>query len=142
MADLINNEILAGMKKMNSDGFYPTTFAYPYGAHNGYLDQTLLKYFKSVRALNGSTDYSKSLVPTNKNSVLFGIGLDKSSKLTNNDIDKLLQSAKNHNNCVVFVAHDINTGSNLSISKERLKHILDYVNNNGLKFYTAAELSD
>jgi peptidoglycan-N-acetylglucosamine deacetylase len=84
--DLMRCEVEAGLKLMNKDGFYPTTFAYPYGAHNGVFDKVLMRYFKSVRALNGTQDFSKSVVPTTNNDVLYGLGIDKSSKRSDGDI--------------------------------------------------------
>ncbi len=38
METLIKKEVLAGLEKMNADGFFPKTFAYPYGQHNDELD--------------------------------------------------------------------------------------------------------
>lgn len=140
--DLMRCEIEAGLKMMNQDGFYPVTFAYPYGAHNGLFDKLLMKYFKSVRALNGTQDYSKSLVPTEKNDVLFGLGIDQSSHRSDGDIDAILGSARDNNNCVIFVAHDINSNNKYSVSIERLKSIILFVKNNNLKFYKVAEISD
>jgi len=140
--DLMRNEIEAGLKTMNKDGFYPTTFAYPYGAHNGLFDKMLMRYFKSVRALNGTMDYSKSIVPTEHNQVLYGLGIDKSSKRSDADFIKVLQSAKSNNACVVLVAHDINTSNKFSITLKRLLTILSFVKENNLKYYTASEVSN
>jgi peptidoglycan/xylan/chitin deacetylase (PgdA/CDA1 family) len=140
--DLIQCEVEAGLKLMNKDGFYPTTFAYPYGAHNGVIDKALMRYFKSVRALNGTQDFSKSNVPTTKNQLLYGLGIDKSSNRSDGDVTNLLQSAKNNNTCTVLVAHEINTSSKYSITLARLKKILAFANANNLKFYTASEISD
>ena len=39
---MIRVEISHGLRLMNNDGFYPTTFAYPYGKHNDMLDKLLL----------------------------------------------------------------------------------------------------
>jgi peptidoglycan/xylan/chitin deacetylase (PgdA/CDA1 family) len=139
--DLMRCEVEAGLKLMNNDGFYPVTFAYPYGAHNGLFDKMLMRYFKSVRALNGTQDFSKSNVPTTKNQVLYGLGIDKSSNRSENDITNVLQSAKNNNTCVVLVAHEINTGSKYAITLPRLKKILTFAKNNNLKFLTASEIS-
>ena len=139
--ELMRVEIEAGLKQMNADGFYPITFAYPYGAHNGQFDQMLKKYFRSVRALNGSPDYSKSLTATEKNDVLYGMGLDKTSQKTDETIMKIIRGAKENNNCAVFVAHDINSGP-LSVTRARLVKIFALVNELGLKYYTAAEISN
>ena len=127
---------------MNRDGFFPTTFAYPYGAHNGIYDKTLMRYFKSVRALNGTSDFSKSLAPSEKNDVLYGLGIDKSSKRSDPDVLQLIQSAATNNNCAVFVAHDINSEKKLSVTRERLQKIIDAAKRLNLKYYTVSEISN
>lgn len=142
MEELMKYEIVDGLKLMNKDGYYPTTFAYPYGAHNGLFDKELMRYFKSVRALNGTQDFSKSIVPAQKNNLLYGLGIDKSSKRSDADVINLLESAKENNSCAVFVAHDINTNSKFSITLERLLKIIAFVKANDLKYYTASEISD
>lgn len=140
--ELMQCEIEAGLKMMNRDGFYPETFAYPYGAHNALFDKMLKRYFKSVRALNGTQDFSKSIVSNQRNDVLYGLGIDKSSKRSDGDILTLLGSAKNNHACAILVAHDINTGSRLSVTLERLRMIFDFAKKEGLKYYTAREISD
>ncbi len=140
--ELMKNEITEGLKLMNRDGFYPTTFAYPYGAHNGLYDKMLMRYFKSVRALNGTNDFSKSLAPTENNNLLFGLGIDKSSKRTDEVVLQLIKSAADNNNCAVFVAHDINTNIRLSVTRERLQKIFKYVKLLGIKYYTISEISN
>ncbi len=140
--ELMRCEIEAGLKQMNKDGYYLTTFAYPYGAHNGMLDKLLMRYFKSVRALNGTQDFTKSTVPYYNNDVLYGPGIDKSSKRSDADIINILQSVKNNNTIAVFVAHDINSRSKYSVTLARLLKIINFVKANNLKYYTAAEISD
>ena len=142
MEELMRCEVEAGLKLMNQDGFYPVTFAYPYGAHNGVIDKALMRYFKSVRALNGTQNFSKSIVPTQKNDLLYGLGIDKSSKRSDADVINMLQSAKNNNTCAVFVAHDINSNIALSVTLQRLLKIIAFAKANNLKYYTASEISD
>jgi peptidoglycan/xylan/chitin deacetylase (PgdA/CDA1 family) len=142
MDELMQKEILPGLTLMNRDGFFPKTFAYPFGQHCGALDNALMRYFKSVRALNGTFDYSKSLVPTDKNQLLYGLGLDKSSKNSDATIDKVLQSAANNNNCAVFVAHKINSmNTTMMVTLARLKKIAARARELNLRFYTASEIS-
>lgn len=140
--ELIQNEIVNGLKQMNKDGFYPTTFAYPYGAHNGIYDKTLMRYFKSVRALNGTSDFSKSLTLTEKNDVLYGLVIDKNGRRSDPDILQLIQSAASNNNCAVLVAHDINSEKKLSVTRERLQKIIDAAKRLNLKYYTVSEISN
>jgi peptidoglycan/xylan/chitin deacetylase (PgdA/CDA1 family) len=142
--ELISKEIEYDLNKMERDGFYPKTFAYPYGAHSGELDHLLLKrYFKSVRALNGGTNYSASLAPLEKNNdILYGFGLDKSSNHSDDCLTKVMQSAKNNNCCAIFVAHDINKDGKLSVTLDRLKRIVNTVKELDLKYYTVSEISN
>lgn len=140
--DLMKFEVVDGLKLMNRDGFYPITFAYPYGAHNGLYDKMLMRYFKSVRALNGTSDFSKSLAATEKNDVLYGLGIDKSSNRSDANVMDVVKSAFNNNGCAVFVAHDINTGKPLSVNRERLEKIFWHVKKLGLKYYTISEISN
>lgn len=140
--EFIQKEIVCGLKMMNNDGFYPTTFAYPYGTHNAVINKALKRYFKSVRALNGSYDYSKSLASGEKNDVLYGFGIDKGSNHSDVVLTQLLEAAKSYNACAVLVAHNINTNGRLSVSKERLLKIFSLVKSLGLKYYKAAEISN
>ena len=141
-AELMKCEIEDGLKLMNRDGFYPVTFAYPYGAHNGIFDKLLKRYFKSVRALNGTNDFSRSLAQTENNNLLYGLGIDKSSNRSDVNIMQLLAGAKENNNCAVLVAHNINTGARLSVTMDRLLKIFTAVKNIGLKYYTVSEISN
>lgn len=139
--DMMMNEIEAGLKLMNRDGYYPATFAYPYGAHNGLFDKLLMRYFKSVRALNGTQDFTKSLVRTGKNDVLYGLVIDKNGRRTDFDVISVLQSAKNNSSCAVLVAHDINSAGRYSVTLERLQKIIAFVKANNMKYYTASDIS-
>ncbi|CAN5883905.1 polysaccharide deacetylase family protein [soil metagenome] len=140
--EYVNKEIEAGLKLMNHDGFYPTTFAYPYGAHSKAFDLLLKKYFKSVRALNGTENFSKSLVTSENNDVLYGLDIDKSGKRSDVEIIDLLKAAKNNHCCAILVAHDIDTNKKLSITRDRLLKIISFVQQNGLRYYTASEVSN
>jgi hypothetical protein len=140
--ELLKNEIEDGLKLMNKDGFYPTTFAYPQGARNGYFDKLLMRYFKSVRGLNGSQDFSKSLAPSKKNDLIFGLGIDKSSKRSDEEVLKLIRTASGNMSCAILVAHNINTSVKLSVTKERLLKIFSLVHTLGLKYYTVSEISE
>jgi peptidoglycan/xylan/chitin deacetylase (PgdA/CDA1 family) len=142
MAKLVKDEIEDGMEMMKKDGFYPTTFAYPYGSHTDALDKCLLRKFKSLRALNGSKNYAKSFVPNTDNSMLYAIGLDKSSKKTNEELINLVRLAKENNTCVVFVGHHIAKPDDpMHVPYLRLKKIIKTAKELGLTFYTAAEIS-
>lgn len=139
---LIKKEINEGLALMNNDGFYPTTFAYPFGKHNDVLDKLLLKQFKSVRALNGTHDLSRSLAPLQNNKLLFSLGIDESSKRSMDNIKVLLVLAQQKDRCAVMLAHNIEKeNTQLQIPVSKLKELIIAAKNLNLRFYTVAEIS-
>jgi peptidoglycan/xylan/chitin deacetylase (PgdA/CDA1 family) len=142
MDKLVKSEIFAGLNRMHADGFYPTTFAYPYGQHNPALDAELLKYFKSIRARNGTSNMAKSLAKTTDNRILYGLGIDDSSKRPINDILQLVTNAKSDNACLVLVAHHVeyNKGR-MQVSYHMLRRIIRQSIKEGLNFYTVSQIS-
>ena len=139
---LIKEEINRGLRLMNNDGFYPTTFAYPFGRHNDHLDKILLNRFKSVRALNGTQDLSRSLVPLKNNKLLFGLGIDEPSNRTLNKIEGLLYLAQQTNRCAVLLVHNVERHDiQMQIPLWKLREILVKAKSLNLKFYTISEIS-
>ena len=122
MAQTEAREINSDLALMKADGYDVTNFAYPYGSHSIQLDKCLLRLFKSVRALSNQHNYDKSLVKESGDwKVLYGANVDNNSRLKNDGILSLIDKAKEHNDCLVMVAHQINNPSlALQISKERL----------------------
>lgn len=140
--ELIIKEVIEGLQLMNKDGFYPTTFAYPYGKHTDVLDKLLLRYFKSVRALNGSEDLSKSLIPLHNNRLLFGLGIDESSKRSLNKIEDLLSVARQTDHCALMLIHNIEkSDTKFQIPLCKLKEIILKAKSLDLRFYTVSEIS-
>ncbi len=143
MEQLVEKEIKEGLQKMNADGFYPRTFAYPYGQHTAALDVELLKYFKSLRLLNGTNNLGKSVATDYNNRMLYGLGIDESSKRPFESLLQLISEAKEKNACVVFLAHRIEKKEmrmHLPLSKLRAL-ILEAVAQR-LRFYTISEISN
>ncbi|HJW16023.1 MAG TPA: polysaccharide deacetylase family protein [Flavisolibacter sp.] len=142
MEKLENEEIIRGLALMNADGFYPKNFAYPYGSHNEVLDNCLLRRFRSIRSLNGSSDFAKSYTSYEDNSKLFAIGMDRSSGKSLNDLLNLINIAQKNDNCLVLVGHHITRADkNMYVSPERLRKIIQAVINNNMKFYTVCEIT-
>jgi peptidoglycan/xylan/chitin deacetylase (PgdA/CDA1 family) len=142
IAELMKEEVEKGMELMQKDGFYPTTFAYPYGKHTEILDNAMLRKFKSVRALNGSKNYAKSFTAKCNASVLYAIGLDQTSGKSTEEIINLVNLAKINNNCLVMVAHHIETPNNrMCVTYQRLKQIFQKAKELDMTFYTASQVS-
>jgi peptidoglycan/xylan/chitin deacetylase (PgdA/CDA1 family) len=137
--EVMRQEVRVALDSMHKDGFYPKNFAYPYGQHNEMLDGAMLSLFRSIRLLNGTKDFSQS-VCTNKNkSYLRSLNVDESG-ISGSDINRMLESAKDNHNSVVFLAHKINTPPQLYISKSRLIFILSRAKELGLKFYKVEDI--
>ncbi|HEX2607266.1 MAG TPA: polysaccharide deacetylase family protein [Flavisolibacter sp.] len=142
IAKLEEEEIRQGLQDMNNDGIYPQTFAYPYGSHNEILDNCLLRRFKSIRALNGTKNFSKSFAPTTDNSILYAIGMDLSSGKTTEQLLNFVSLAKQNNDCLVLVGHHINNhDTKMEVPYYRLKKIIKSAVEQGLEFYTASAIS-
>ena len=139
---LIKKEIDEGLRQLNNDGFHPTTFAYPYGSHNDQLDKLLLKQFRSIRALNGTQDLSRSLSPLQNNKLIFGLGIDETSKRDLKKIEGLLYLAQQTNRCAVLLVHNIErTDMQMQLPLWKLKEIIATAKSLSLKFYTISEIS-
>lgn len=139
---LIEEEVIKGLELMNNDGFFPTTFAYPYGAHTDALDKILLRKFKSVRALNGTKDLTASLASTGGNTMLFGLGIDEKSNRKLENIEELLSKASQTNKCAVLLVHNIQrTDINMQLPLWKLKRIILKAKELGLIFYTISAIS-
>lgn len=139
---LLQYEIYDDLKQMNKDGFYPTTFAYPYGAHDEYLNYRLLKIFKSVRVLNGTHDYSQSATKTSSNDVLFGLDIDNDAH-GQGMLKKMIEACKKNNNCLILVCHQIaNPYAKFKVTYETLKCVLQKTKDMNMRFYTATEISN
>lgn len=142
LQNLFNDEVDADMKLMQEDGFSPVTFAYPYGSHNEVIDHFLLQRFKSVRALNGTENYAKSLTSNSSNHILYGFEIDLSSHHSLSLILDMIHSAEQGKNCLVLVGHHIDRKDlQMEVPLERLRTILRTAANLNMKFYTASEIS-
>lgn len=140
--NLLKYEVYQDLKKMNRDGFYPKTFAYPYGSHNEVLNNELLKIFKSVRVLNGTNDLGKSVTRTTSNTVLYALGIDNERR-TNATIEKMMDLAYKNHNCLVLVGHNIEMPANpYQVSYKKLKFILKKATSLNMVFYTASDVSN
>lgn len=138
---LIQYEINEDLNNMNRDGFYPTTFAYPYGAYNEYLNFRLLKIFRSVRLLNGTNDLSKSCTTTSSNEVLYALGIDN-ERHSRDLLQKMIELSQKNHNVLVLVAHQIeNPRARFHVSYKTLRCILEKTQQLNMRFYTISEIS-
>ncbi len=140
LQEVMEKEVKQGLDSMKNDGIYPKNFAYPFGQHNEVLDAAMLSLFRSIRLLNGTNDYSKSVCTTKGKTCLRSLNIDDAG-LSKENISRMLESAKQNSNAVVFLAHKINSSPNLCISESKLVYILSRAKQLGLKFYKVEEIS-
>ena len=143
MAQTEAREINSDLLLMKADGYDITNFAYPYGSHSTQLDKCLLRKFKSVRALSNHQNYDKSLVKeTGDWKVLYGANIDNNSRLKEDKLLALLDKAREHNDCLVLVAHQINNPElRLQISAERLALISKAAADRNVEFVTINQIA-
>jgi len=136
-------EINSDLRLMQADGYTITDFAYPYGSHSSQLNACLLRKFKSVRALSNKQNYYKSLVKeSGERKVLYGANVDNNSRLREDGIRSLMEKAKEHNDCLVAVAHQINVPFlALQISRQRLIAMSQYAAELNLEFVTINQIA-
>jgi peptidoglycan/xylan/chitin deacetylase (PgdA/CDA1 family) len=143
MRYLMDTEIKPDLKLMQNDGFFPENFAYPYGQHDSFLDRQLLVYFKSVRAVCTPKTYKKSLATSSgTGQVFYAPKIDARSKITDEQIENLMNLAHENHSCVFFYAHEINNPNyELQITIDRLRKIASLAQKYNLKFVTTSEVA-
>ena len=143
MDTLVAREITKGIDQMQSKGFYPQTFAYPYGIHTPTLDATLLNVFKSVRCLNGSSNILKSYGQVNGvNAVTYSVGMDIGSHRALEFFDEHLQNTANFNKVFFMNGHNIEVpNSKIQIPLGKFTSILQLIKKFNLKYYTASQVA-
>lgn len=138
----IDNEILPALDSMRSKGFYPESFAYPFGSRNSETDEALLKHF---RVLRGITDVSGGVLYNwGWTRILQATGIDNSLKVKTESIYYMLENAKESKRVAVFYGHKI-TWDTLKVPQgstaySRLESILKKASDLELTFFTVSEL--
>ncbi len=143
---VLENEILPDLKLMQADGFHITDFAFPFGSHNLELDNMLLKYFNSVRALANKNNCANALIFQQiRGQVFYGPDIDdtRQSWPDDNMVQKMIAQAYEKRASIIFTAHEIaNPNFKLSVSRDRLIQIAKWVKENNLKFIRVNEISE
>ena len=134
---------------MAENGFYPTSFAYPFGSKNNKIDVALLNEFKVLRGT--TSEHLKPLIKRKIEKIrcrscfpnlFYGIGIDYNYGLDMSYIKSLMKKAKNKNKVAIFYAHKTVeiVDSNYQISYQRLIEICEYINENNMKFLLMSDL--
>lgn len=133
-------------------GFIPRSFSYPYGEHTTFYDNAV-KTTTGIRYLRGTfdTDFSKPLKNTDaiyhrvtgaSYPYLIGDGIDNAYQNELPEIKEALDRASANDEVITLYAHRIlqpGETSNYGIPAAKLKEIILYAHNKGLKFYRFSE---
>jgi len=145
MQAYLDYEINPMLELMHENNLYPTSFAYPYGTRNAATDSLLIDHFTILRGTSSGNPNLDSLRAFyNGSNVVWGLGID--SHRADYSIDYLISVlgyAKQHNKIVILYGHETvpeYTDRNQTEYKT-LFAILDYIQNNDMRFYTMSELS-
>lgn len=142
----LSQEIYPMVSLMSENNLEPTSFAYPYGARNGSIDEVLLNEFKILRGTcYGNQNPTAQNCYYNKSRVVFGLGLDKNyAHFSIPYFLTILEYAKQNNKIVVFYAHRpvLHFQNNYETEYETLIEVCKFVKNNNMKFYKISELKN
>jgi peptidoglycan/xylan/chitin deacetylase (PgdA/CDA1 family) len=145
-AQYLSQEIFPMINFMSENNLEPTSFAYPYGARNGAIDEVLLNEFQVLRGTcYGSQNASLQNCYFNNSRVVLGLGIDKNyAHFSIPYFLSILEYAKQNNKIVVFYAHKpvLQFQNNYETEYETLIEICKFVKNNNMKFYKISELKN
>ena len=107
-------------------GIELTSFAYPYGEYESWMNEELLKYYKVVRGFGSKKKlYTKE---TMKYGYIYSISIDNtrfsSETVFKKYINDILYSAKKHGMIIPLTSHSVNDNE-WGITPERLEYVLN-----------------
>jgi peptidoglycan/xylan/chitin deacetylase (PgdA/CDA1 family) len=149
-SDYLADEIERSVSEMERSGFYPQSFAYPYGAKYWLTDLLLSQKFKVIRGVEPFTSGdAKSLDNIfhkfDVGRTVSALSMDKNSRLDHEMVCNLLSRAKVNHETLLLFAHAPTSEQNDSaytFDVDFLEFILREASNKNLKFYTIQQLVD
>jgi peptidoglycan/xylan/chitin deacetylase (PgdA/CDA1 family) len=135
-------QTISRINVFNEGGIELTTFAYPYGDYQMWMNDELLKYYKVVRGFSGSRNFTLEEMRYGFVDSRSIDNITYSSKFAfNNMIDSILLMTKRRKTIAVLTSHQINS-EDWGITTERLEYVLKKGKEIGLKFYTYKDLQN
>jgi peptidoglycan-N-acetylglucosamine deacetylase len=143
----VQQEIVPSIKSLQELGFSPVTFAYPYGANSKTIDHELLKYFYLLRGdswkVHGKdiNELDKIYYSYNGRRVINGLGIDKNSGVTLQDLEEGFKRANKEEEAIVLYAHNISSeAEGYAITPQSLEAIFKLAQKHKLKSLSFKEL--
>jgi peptidoglycan-N-acetylglucosamine deacetylase len=147
IAAYVAHDITPAIKTMQTIGFTPSTFAYPYGARSLKLDYELTKYFHLLRgdswkvAGKGIDELDRIFYQYDGSRLVHGLGIDSNSGVTLQDLEAGFQRAAQNKEAILIYAHNISEDTTgYSISPKMLESVFRLAQEYELSSLTFREL--
>lgn len=147
MAAYVEQDIIPSIKTLQSQGFSPVTFAYPYGARSRELDRELSKYFYLLRgdswkdAGKGIDELDRIYYTFSGRRVIHALGIDANSGVSLQDLEAGFARASRNKEAINIYAHNISEDSaGYSISPHTLEKIFKLAKQYQLQSLTFRDL--
>ena len=147
--EYIKNEINANSLAMKKNGFFPKSFAYPYGAKYWFTDMLLLRKFKILRGV-GTLNNERDLTLIDDiyysfdgDRTLAAIGIDQGVGLTKEMIKNAIKRASVNHELLMLYGHSPVTQTDdgpYNFNIDLLEFILNEAKENHLKYFKYGEL--
>ena len=140
--DLLYSEAIEPLKKFHKAGYHITSFAYPYGAYEDWMNVELLKYYDTVR---GAYHYRGAYKKDVKKGFIESYSIDNlhftSDEEFRAEIIEMLDGlcGCDDGTIVSVYSHAVGSGD-WSITPERLEILFQEAEKRDLEFYTFQEL--
>ena len=138
----VYEQAVAPLEIFRNEGIDITSFAYPYGAYNEKLNETLLQYYNVLRgAYNCEMNIKHNLRKGFVESMPLDNGSFGSQEEYEEKITAILEALADSKGTVLSMySHSIDAGGAWCISEEKLVFLFEKAKELGLKFYTFQEL--
>ncbi len=152
LTDYINKEISPAINFMDSCGFHPTAFSYPYGYNCDSLDKSLLKSFSLLRDVTDEQrkpleknieDIEEIYYKFDDEKVISSLGIDANFNISLDMIEAGFKRVVEKNEVIVFYSHCPikKCNSTYQIEYQYLRDVFKLAEKYKLKSYTFTELT-
>ena len=136
-------EAIAPLETFQQKGYKITSFAYPYGEYDDWMNKELLNHYRTTRGAWYYRGYSKSDIDNN---FIESMSIDNIHYETDEQFRKDMQERLdnlidcNRGTVVSMFSHSIDRDGDWCVSKERLRILFEEAEKRKIGFYTFQEL--
>lgn len=142
LLEYLDHEIVSGINTMNAQGFYPTSFSYPYSAKYTGTDKELLKYFYVLRS-EAIIKKGVDIVTVNEayykhdgERLVYAMAIDRNGPLNSAIVEQAMKRAIEKKEVLMLYGHE----PGRTFDTAFLEQILKLSRDKSLKFFRASDL--